>query len=57
MGDVFRFKRGDRVLCGTEEAEVLEVLPRENSYHVRLCITKREMWIAARMVKAAPGKE
>jgi hypothetical protein len=51
MGDVFRFKKGDRVRCGTEEAEVIAVVPKENSYRVKILSTEREMRIEARLVK------
>jgi hypothetical protein len=59
MGDVFRFKKGDRVFCGSEPAEVIDVVPREDSYHVKILTTGREAWIASRLVKpfAKKGKD
>ena len=51
MGDVYRFKKGDRVRCGTEEAEVLGILREETSYRVKILSTERVMVIEARLVR------
>ncbi len=52
MGDVYRFKPGDKVRIGSETAEVLAVLREQDSYLVKLEDGSREITIAARFVRA-----
>lgn len=48
------WKVGDRVWCAGEEAEVLEILPLEDSYRVKLLTTEREITIDERLVWKVP---
>jgi hypothetical protein len=57
MGDVFRFKAGDRVRVGSEEAEVLDVFPDKDAYRVKIASSGRVMTLQARLVKPFEKQE
>lgn len=59
MSDTFRFKAGEKVKAGTQEAEVLAVLPNHKppSYRVKILSSEREMVLDARLVKEADSTD
>lgn len=59
MADTFRFKVGDTIKAGSEEAQVLEVLDTKQppAYRVKILSTEREMVIDARLARPLKTEE